>query len=309
MKGALAIILVVMFLSTAASAEDNSWAPGKDENLKWKEYDKEFPEHEKAGKPVFFYFFTDKSEGLCRHFELELFANGSVKGKTGSFLCFKLNSDSAMADQVKVANDTAAVVLLDFQNQELARITGSIEAKEFASTLENASKTNEERRKLLKVVQKAVKDADKYLKAGRYEEAYRIWEALAGKKGEIISPELDNAVAEYEKLLKESEKEVDAAVSRANQLASQCTSMAEYLNRLNGQQPSQQTNQQIDELSTETNKAIYKLNEVNKKYPFEKTKAKTKDAQQKISKAANDLAAAKKRLSGGDKQKSGGTKP
>jgi hypothetical protein len=286
----IAAIVVLFFAASAAIAEDNgTFIAGTDTNLKWGDYDKDFAGHAKAGKAVLLYFFSPDAPAFCKTMETVIFSNGSVKSAAGKFQCYKVNSKmtSSIAEKHGVKKGEAAFLILDFQDTEIARLTDApADPKLFDKQLDEAYKTNDQRKKLLKQLEKWVKEAEQLLKKQDYANAYTYWAEIVKYKGQVKYEEMDRIAEEYERLVKEGEESAQKAAEAGQGVADQLRGCGNQLT----------TTQQCDQYLQAVQRALNEVNQVNLRYPFPAIKEITKPAQSALVQVMMEINQAKTRI-------------
>ena len=225
--GALAA-LAITILCTHAIAQDEEFTPGSDENLKWVSFDEAVSQAKTDYKPVMIYFYGDKDKSLCKEAETKKFKSSSIKSAAKKFAVVKVSADDQkMTDKYSIPPGSFAIVLLNFQLKELAKVTSEKDLKKLSTILKNASKENDDQNKKLKTVKKYYDKAMKLKDAKRIREAVQILEEIAKLAGKIDSPYIDQA----SKYLQELEKAGSAAMGQAEDLVRQAESSLQQARR------------------------------------------------------------------------------
>jgi hypothetical protein len=223
---ALGIALVCM----QAAAQEKEFTPGTDENLSWVSYDEAVSQAKTNYKPILVYFYGDKDKSLCELAETKMFKNSTVKGQAKKFAAVKVSGDDEkMTQKYSVPPGSFAIVILNFQLKELAKVTSEKDLKKLSTVLKDAAKENDEQNKKLKTVKKYYDKAMQLKDAKHIREAVQILEEIAKLGGKVESPYIEQA----SKYLQELEKAGSAALSEAENLVGQAEQSL-YQARVNG---------------------------------------------------------------------------
>lgn len=215
----LSVFLLVLFAGISVFAEgDDNFTPGSSHSLRWSSSPKkDLEKNSSKQKPVLLYFYSPDKKELCRSFEKEVFMDKRVKKEARRFLCMQIASKNAgeTGKLFNLAEDSAVIILADFQNKELARFETSVDPDNFADALDNAAKVNDDRADLLEKIEDAYEKSEKLWKKGYFKEAYAVWDEIESKKSEVIAPEHEKIEKEREKLKKQAEKYAPKLVTDA----------------------------------------------------------------------------------------------
>ncbi len=221
MKRAVSAALAAMaiaLLCAHAAAQDKEFTPGSDENLKWVSFDEAVSQAKTNYKPVLLYFYGDKDKSLCEDAETKRFKSSAVKSAAKKFAVVKVSGDDEkMTQKYSIPPGSFAIVLLNFQLKELAKVTSEKDLKKLSTILKNAAKENDDQNKKLKTVKKYYEKAMKLKDAKHMREAIQILEEIAKLAGKIDSPYIEQS----SKYLQELEKAGSVALGEAENLVQQ----------------------------------------------------------------------------------------
>lgn len=229
---AIIALTLAVVLSAAAMAQDEEngdFKPGSDKILSWVSYENAVSKAKARYKPAMLYFYGDEGRDLCKLTETKMFKNYSVKSQARKFLVVKVSStDDEMTRKYKVPPGRFAIILLNFQFKELARITTEKELRRLATALKKAYKENSNRSKKLKKIKKAYDKAMRYQKAKRMRDCIKYLEAIAELKGKIDSPYIEQAETYLKKLEEAGAKLLSQAESSIQQAEQSMLTARQY---------------------------------------------------------------------------------
>jgi hypothetical protein len=217
------VLALLLFLGAAAFAQDEEdFEPGTDENLSWVSYDEAVSQAKTDYKPVMLYFYGRDGEDLCKMAEKQIFKGSAVKSQAKKFAVVKLSStnNETMTEKYSVPPGQFAIVILNFQLKELARVDSEKDLKKLSSIMSKMYSENSDQNKKLKKVAEYYNTAMKYRDAKRMRECVQILEGIVALRGEIDSP----YIAQADEYLKQLEKAGSEALSQADELVKQAES-------------------------------------------------------------------------------------
>lgn len=264
---ALALVLLAV---PALRAQDDIFEPGSDTKLPWVSYDEAVSEAKTNYKPVMLYFYGRDGQDLCKLAETKQFKSSSLKTQAKKFAVVKVSSSDAdeLTDKYSVPPGQFAIVFLNFQLNELLRITSEKDLKKLSTLMKKAAKDNSEQNKKLRKVAEYYDKAMKLKDAKRMRECVEILEAIAKLAGQVESPYIQKA-DEFIKLLEKSGSQV---LAEAERLVDQAENSLQRARRSGSRYYDQR----------HANEAQQKLVQVSRDYPVQSLKDRMVRAQTRL---------------------------
>jgi len=254
---AIAVAVFALIIYTQAAGQDDIFEPGEDKILGWVDYDEAVSQAKTKYKPIMLYFYGRDGQDLCKLAETKYFKSSSVKSYAKKFAVVKVaGSNTELTDKYRIPPGQFAIVMLNFQMKELARVTSEEELKKLSKALRDANKENSEQSKALKKVAAYYDKAMKLKDVKRVRECVQILEAIVALRSKLDSKYIEEA----DEYLKQLEKAGSAALSEADSLVSQAE---QSLRRARSSGSSRYFDQST------ANRAQQKLMEVARDYPVQ----------------------------------------
>jgi len=233
----LTVVLVLLLWAGVLAQEGDSFEPGKGHNLPWVKYDEAVSQAKTDSKAIMLYFYSARRSEICKQAETVSFTHSLVKSLAKKLPVVKISSedDKELAKKYKVSAGSFAIVFVNFQLREIARVTTMEKLKKLHSVMKDARKTNDKLVKKHKELAKAFKKAMKYKRSRKTRKCILLLQGIVALEGKIDSAYIQQAEeelkafkSEVEELLRRAEADIDKARGSLNEARQKGSSAFHY---------------------------------------------------------------------------------